>query len=341
MGDPTTNLRTPKELIMFKYFLIGLLSLFPLNVVEISTLQAEEKTSTQFYPVGELGDLWQFPSDHLPVGGTIGNIHFTVWNILDTRYLHHIVDNGQGLRDSMIMQCNHPVAEGNALTERESIILENILTMVAHSTYPRALIALEETGLNVYQELQNRLPARMKLIPSTAEQLGHGDIFIYDAEVFDFADFMTERYKVHPGNTYMTLTLREKVTRKIYRFVQSHVPGGPVNSAPARQELTHAVLQDFDPLAVTIVMGDMNRSPDYFLNDFESAAVQLGMEKQPFINLWVPYATHINTQREASWIDNIFVAMPDQVMNVHVSADETEFFDGMKAVLELLKKGSQ
>lgn len=296
-----------------------------------------ERTSTQFYPVGELGALWQFPSDHLPVGGTVGPIHFVAWNILDTRYLFHIVKNDQGLKESLILESNVPAHEGSALTKREEAIVQHVLAMIDHAHFPKALVALEETGANVFLELNAHLPRRIELIPSTLEELGHGDLFLYDTEVFDFVDFDSHRYEVHPGNSYMTLTLREKTTGIIYRFVQSHVPGGPVKSAPARQELAEALMQDFDPKAVTLVMGDMNRSPDYFLDDFEQAAIQCGFEKQPFTNLWVPYATHINTHMEASWIDNLFIAAPDPKLPIHVAGDASEFFEEMQNTLDLLE----
>lgn len=62
-----------------------------------SQMITEEKTSTKSYFVGELGMAWQFPSDHLPIGASIDNIHFALWNTLNTDYLHWIEKNGQGL----------------------------------------------------------------------------------------------------------------------------------------------------------------------------------------------------------------------------------------------------
>lgn len=203
----------------------------------------EEKASTYCYPVGELGAKWQFPSDHLPVGGTIGNIHFVIWNILDTRYLHHIVGNSQGLRDSLIMQANVPVDAESLLTVREALILENIKEMINHKTSPRALLALEETSDNVYTKMQESLPAKMRLIPESLEDLGHGDIFIYDTDIFEFLNFQSENYVIHPSNSYSTLTLIEKKTGLTYRFIQSHVPGGPIFSAPAREEFANTLMR--------------------------------------------------------------------------------------------------
>ncbi len=42
------------------------------------------------YYVGELGELWLFPSDHLPIGASLDNFHIAFWNILNKNYLFHI-----------------------------------------------------------------------------------------------------------------------------------------------------------------------------------------------------------------------------------------------------------
>lgn len=308
--------------------------LFPESITAIP----EEKTANAFYSVGELGALWQFPSDHLPVGGTIGRIHFVAWNILDTRYLKHIVENGQGLRDSLIMEANVPFAVGSELTVREQMVIDSVLEMIDHETHPRSLLALEETGNEVYKRLQEVLPARMGLFPDKIEEIEHGDVFIYDRDVFEFINFQSTIYEVNQRNTYATLTLIERETGITYRFVQSHVPGGPILSVPATEEFANGVMKGFDAQAITVIMGDMNRSPDYFLEEFKVAAARVGLEKQPFINLWIPYPTHINTHQEASWIDNVFLCNPYPEISYHTAAGASELFEGVQGTLDLLER---
>ena len=104
-----------------------------------------EKSSTRFYPVGELGAQWTLGSDHLPVGGTMGSIHFVMWNILNTNALHHILGNGQGLRDSFIITANIPLQDN--LTLRESIIINQIFEMIQHPTHPRSLLVGQQISL--------------------------------------------------------------------------------------------------------------------------------------------------------------------------------------------------
>lgn len=301
-----------------------------------------EKSSSRFYPVGELGARWTLGSDHLPVGGTVGSIHFVMWNILNTDALHHILGNGQGLRDSFIITANIPFSDN--LTLRESVVIGQVFEMIHHATHPRSLLALQETSENVYQKLQTSLPSNLQLLPTDVEDLKHGDIFIFDKNIFDFIDFKCVQYeskRTKHGNTYMTLTLLEKDTQILYKFVQSHVPGGPdINSKPARIELANAVIGDHNPEAISVVLGDMNRSPDYFIDEFETAARVCGLESQPFEIMWPPYATHINTHREASWIDNIFIAIPrgyKPEIHSEVTGDAHAFFTDLKDTVDLLK----
>lgn len=325
---------------MFKSFIVVgccLLGCLNLYAGESSSEVMEEKTSTQSFAVGELGAAWQFPSDHLPVGATVGNIHLVSWNILETRYLHYIIGNGQGLRDSLILSANVPIAGGRALTVRERLLVDAVLKMVRHPEVPRGLIALEETGKHVFQELKKELPSHMVMV-AQPEEFNQEDLFIYDNTIFDFVSFQAEHYVVEPKSTFLTLTLVEKSSGRSYRFIQSHVPGGPIKSAPARKELAAALMESFDPEMITVLMGDMNRSSDYFIVDFEKAAREKGLERQPFVNLPIPYPTHIDTAREATWIDNLFIALSEADLPYRVTSEGSEFFEEMGPVLELLQR---
>lgn len=322
---------------MRKILLALLLAASPLLIPQsASAAGQEEKTSTQYYPVGELGEQWVLPSDHLPVGGSVGNVHFVMWNILYTNALHYIADNTQGLKDSFIMAANVPMDDG--LTLRETVVIDQVFEMIEHPTHPRSLLALEETSEEVYNHLKSTLPNNFRMYPNNVKDIAHGDIFLYDTNLFDFVSFQSLRYKCNRSNTYMTLTLKEKTSGLTYRFVQSHVPGGPAsNSRPAREELANALMNDFNPKAITIVMGDMNRSADYFLDNFKRAAAEKGM-KQPFKHLPVPYATHINTHREASWIDNIFISNPyPQYLDSYVAEDASVLFADLQRTIDLLE----
>ena len=322
---------------MFIRLFVCLLVVFLILSFNNKRLFGIENSSTATYPVGVLGKNWQFPSDHLPVGLSVGKIHLAAWNVLNSRYIYHILTNQQGLKDSLIVTANTPVEMHSYLTMRESIIIDHVLEMIHHSSHPRSIVALQEVGDVFFAELKKKLPEYMNCVTIFQGELGHGDIFIYNTKVFNWIDLRSGHYQIRPRNSYMTLTLQEIDTGLLYHFVQSHVPAAPGVSASARREFAQEILSHFDSGAITIVMGDMNRSPDFFLRNFEEVAKDIGMKHQPLRNLWIPYATHIDTQKNASWIDNIFFHNPYPDVELEVSADPQTLFPGMLEPTSLLR----
>lgn len=292
--------------------------------------------STIRYPVGDLGADWIFPSDHLPIGMSIGNVHVASWNILNTRFMHHILTNHQGLLKSLIVAANYPVEAGSELTCREAIIVDEILALVRHPTVPRSVIALQETGKNVLEELKARLPANYKCITPSLEPIAEGELMIYDTERFEWIGMRSGRYQFRPKNSHMTLILRDLETGIHYRFVQTHLPAAFGPCVDVGQEFAYEILANFDPNAVTILMGDMNKSPDLILKDFMQVAARLGFPSQPFNPLWIPYPTHIDTQKYASWIDNLFYYTPYPDLEIKVSSSADCFFPELASPLNLL-----
>ncbi len=318
---------------MNKIFIALCLFLFQ----DVAATVTKETTSRQSYFVGELGAEWQFPSDHLPVGASIDNLHFALWNVLNSEYLHWIEKNGQGLKDSLIITSNTPLSENLELTVREDLVVEYIIKMINHPTHPRSVIALQEVGESVFRELLLKLPSFMHIFPVDADEQGVEDIFVVDRRIFEILDSEISKY-TFKDNTIVKLTLREKSTGVKYRFIQSHVPGGPVNSLPASIELAEKVMQEFDPENITIILGDMNQTPDYFIPQFEQAAKKLGLPNQPFNVMDIPYPTHIDTERNATWIDNIFIANPYPEVESRISKDSSELFEELQPILDLLER---
>ena len=285
--------------------------------------------------VGELGELWQFPSDHLPIGISINNFHFASWNILNKDYLHHIAANSQGLKDSLIMQMNKPSLTDDRLTLREELVIEQVLSLLQHPEYPRSALCLQETGENFWEVLKERLPSKFKTLTTFPDDLAHGDVFIYDADLFAFEMLTSQKYDCHPANTMMCLTLRDRSSNQLYRIIQSHIPGGPIKSEPARKEFADFVLSNFDPSMAIVIMGDMNGTPQIIQDHFKQSASTSGIE-QPYTAALPPYPTHVNTHKEASWIDNIFYSVPNG-MNVRVS-NEKSFFPAVQETANLLNE---
>lgn len=265
--------------------------------------------SHQPYFVGELGNSWQFPSDHLPRGATIGNFHIAFWNILNKNYLGHIEENTQGLLHSSILKDNIPVEPGNTLTIREMISGQLIMEMVNHPTHPRSLIGLEETHPDVHKYLKKNLPSNW-VIATPPNQPNSQDIFLFDSNIFELISLHAVQYSPKFPKTIFTITLREKASDKVFRFLQSHIPGGPINSEEGCAKFSEEALKQYDSNLTLVLMGDMNQSPDFIQNALEKVAeAKIGF--QPFSYLPIAHPSHMNTKLEASWIDNFFIYSPD------------------------------
>jgi len=91
-------------------------------------------------------------------------------------------------------------------------------------------------------------------------------------------------------------------------------------------------MQEFDPNAVIIIMGDMNQPPDFFLEEFQESAKQNNI-LQPYKKVCIPYPTHVNTHRQASWIDNLFIYPRDY--KFRVSKKDTFFPEVLEAIHQL------
>lgn len=305
----------------------------------ISTQSFADTASLEHYSpyfVGELGTAWEFPSDHLPIGATVGNFHISFWNILNKNYLGHIEENTQGLRHSSILRDDIRIDKNQPLTVREGIVLDQIMQMRVHPTHPRALIALQETHQDVFNSLKKNLPADWVIVTPPQQSFSQ-DIFLYDTAVFDFINKEAVLYTPPMPKSIFTLTLREKLSGKIFRFIQSHIPGGPINSAEGCAKFAQEVLRQYDPSMTIVLMGDMNQSPSVIERALEKAAKETDAS-QLFQYLPVSYPSHMNTHCEASWIDNFFVYCPEGLAAIRASDQPEELCSILPPIVHLLKE---
>lgn len=286
-----------------------------------------------FY-VGELGEKWQFPSDHLPRGMSVGNLHIAFWNILNKNYLYHIEENTQGLRDSSIMADNIPVSTDSTLTVRELICIEMILDMINHPTHPRSIIGLQETHGDVLYHLKKLLPGNW-VVANPPGQPRSQDLYLYDTDVFEFVAVRGVRYTENQPKTIFTLTLREKSSGEVYRFVQSHVPGGP-NSAEGSEKFAIEAIKQYSTTETSILMGDMNASPTTIKEALKKASVNAKLGQQPYRYVAIDHPSHMNTHLEASWIDNFFIARPKIGGKVQANQPE-EIHESIEAIIDFFK----
>jgi endonuclease/exonuclease/phosphatase family metal-dependent hydrolase len=249
------------------------------------------------YDVGALHEHWKFTSDHLPIGAKMDRLRLASWNVLNEKYLHFIIDDGQGLNTSLITR----LAEHRAwksLSKREWVIARQCKAMM-EGKYRRALIGLLETSDSLHHYLCRHLPSGWKSYSSTAPNQQE-DVFLYDARKLKIIDATIVPYSNTSPKVVFLLKVQDRATRTTYAIVLTHAPGkGPEGLA----QMATMVRALFDPTIDTVLMGDMNASP--------CAVVQaLHHEGLAFDIAATEYPTHVNTQKRACWYDSFFVYSP-------------------------------
>jgi hypothetical protein len=107
--------------------------------------------------VGKLGEQWQFPSDHLPIGIGYDDLSILSWNILDTDYISAIsYKNAKGLRGSLILEKNY-YYQSPSITERDLLVIDFLMIMMTNER-PIDLFFIQECNPLVFSEINNRLP---------------------------------------------------------------------------------------------------------------------------------------------------------------------------------------
>ncbi len=236
--------------------------------------------------VGELQEKWQFPSDHLPIGMTLGDIHFASWNVLDSNYMDWVTEkNSQGLSRSMLAD-EHIYIEGTGLTVRDQHVVDLILEMTNHPTHPKQLINLQECSDPFMAELAKQLPPHFTVIAA------EGNAVVIDQRKFIVQKAHSVKGLFHdePERTIQEVTLYpiDGTQTEPLRIINCHIPGDPTK--PARYEFARYLAESFDPSATTIAAGDMN------FNELEmSDALQQAFgptAETP--SLHTPYCTNIS-----------------------------------------------
>lgn len=317
---------------------IVLLCLFLVSNIQAQEIQRNAYTQSahKSYLVGELGEAWEYPSDHLPRGMSIDGTHIVFWNILNKRYLGHILENTQGLAKSAIMR-DHKSAEGHpSLTVREINIINQIFEMVDHPSHPRSLVALQEVHEDVFNYLKNNMSAKWSIETPLNAPFSQ-TIFIFDTEVFDLVSSEAVYYEPGIPRAVFILTLVERSTGDKMRFIQSHVPGGP-NSAKGIAKFSKEVMNFFDPSITTVLMGDMNATPEAIQKGLETAAKKAELPQKLFNYLEIAYPSHINTHAEASWIDHFFVYNPLNLKTITPSNAPEEVASFVVPIVNLLRE---
>eukprot|EP00438_Fugacium_kawagutii_P005066 Skav200537 [mRNA] locus=scaffold676:51852:52613:+ [translate_table: standard] len=121
----------------------------------IETVIINKLGSLGFPKVAEkLGTLWQFPSDHPPIGaelalGKCDPIRAASWNVLNRHYYKHIATDTQGLNGSQITTSHEAESE-----RRETKIVERIKEMLEKGIH---ILCLQECWPEFLEQLSMAL----------------------------------------------------------------------------------------------------------------------------------------------------------------------------------------
>ncbi len=271
--------------------------------------------------VGELQERWQFPSDHLPIGMTIGDLSFASWNVLDSAYMRWVIENSQGLSRSMIMDEHIYIGESE-LSVRDQHTIRLVLQMLSND---RSILSLQECSAPFLTELKAQLPDRYKIIEH------YGEATIIDLNRFQIlsAKQVTGVFAEDPKRGFQELILRCLDNDQKFRIINAHIPGDPAK--PARFEFAKYLASTFDPGITTIALGDMN------FNELEmaDAMTQAFQDENPFA-IYSPYCTNISPYSFISKaIDHFIVYSPDQTSKVTFNLPE-QLLDGLTPIVALL-----
>ncbi len=282
--------------------------------------------------VGELQEQWQFPSDHLPIGITLGDLHIVSWNVLDSRYMNWIIEkNSQGLSRSLIAE-EHCIPEGQATTIREEHVIDILLQMISHPQYPKSMLCLQECNNEFMEALHARLPIGWTAIHQSDVAI----IYAKDKLSSVIVDIVDGVFSSQPRRIFLDVTFCEEGIEIPLRVICAHLPGDPTQ--PARFEFARYLAATFCGEEAILVAGDMN------FNEIEmQAAMNQAFDgKSPF-TLYAPYCTNISPDTlnisgdNPGWhsksIDHFFIYAPQWPVTP-LSAEEV--WPGLLPTVELL-----
>lgn len=305
----------------------------PISDIEVTNKDTILAQLDRVY-VGELREKWQFPSDHLPIGVTIENEHLVSWNVLNTAYMGWVINNSQGLVNSLISDEN-VVIEENGLTTRDVHVAKLILEMITSSSHPRSILCLQECSEALILELRNNLPKNMKLLRSFDHEKKDQDIIVYDANKFRIIAHKTH-LNAYPCEPFRPL--QEALFEKDgvhYRIFNAHIPGDP--NKPARYEFAKIIFDRKQKNEVTIALGDLNFDQDEMDHAFNKVAKDF-YTTNVFTRI-TPYRTNIGPDFHSKAIDHIFIDLGEN--NLTIKANQCqEVLKGLDQTVFLLSEKS-
>lgn len=282
--------------------------------------------------VPKFGAEWRFPSDHLPIGCIVNGKNIVSWNVMNDKYMEWVTEkDSQGLNGSLITELDKPVIGKPGFTQRDLVVLEDILLMLQIPGSPKHVLALQEVSEPLILELVVALPENYQIILQSGPFVDRSqcildqNIAIIDTDAFEYIpDLSRPQYSgVFSGDQssrhIMDIIFEAKDTKEKFRIVNAHVPGDP--SIPSRDEfarhVTHPDLgsEDLNEVrkhCITVALGDMNFDEIKMQRAFDIAGA--GHEDPLFVRV-SPYRTNVGGNFDvegdelcAKAIDHFFVS---------------------------------
>jgi hypothetical protein len=276
--------------------------------------------------VGELQELWQFPSDHLPIGITIDDLHIVSWNVLDADYMDWVLEkNSQGLSRSMIAD-EHVYIGNSGLTVRDLHVADLILQMISHPSHPRNILSLQECSKPFIDHLSSILPSHFEIVSN------HGEAVIFNSNIFELisANEISGIFSHTPTRTFQDIILRRLDSDQQLRLVNVHLPGDPAH--PARFEFAQYLQQTFDPSQTLLAMGDMN------FNEIEMMDAMIkAFPNHSIFSLFSPYCTNISPFSFISKAIDHFIVYSPYGSRV-ITSSPNQILPGLDKIVSLLEK---
>jgi endonuclease/exonuclease/phosphatase family metal-dependent hydrolase len=264
--------------------------------------------------VGKLQELWQFPSDHLPIGLNLDEITIASWNVFDAKHMRWIIDkDAQGLKKSLIVN-EHIYIEQSGLTIRDKRVAQ-----VIHSLL-RDIVALQEISKPLLIELTSILPSNFII-------LSHGsNALIFNQELFELveAHAITNIFATETDRSFQNIILERRIDAKKFRLINVHIPGDP--SKPSRFEFGNYLIDTFDPELTTLALGDMN---------FNELKMREAIPTKRFTIL-SPYCTNIEPRTFMSKAIDHFIVHPESSDTKIETLSPNNLLFGLQTLVDLL-----
>lgn len=250
--------------------------------------------------VGQLQERWNLPTDHLPIGIQYDDVRIVSWNVLNTGAIKWILEDGQGLKRSMIGRQNVRIDPQSELTIRDVTMSDYIIKVLENGA---SIVGLQECSYPFLDILERKLPEEYELLAYLDDEHTDQTAIIYNQNVVNLLDYRSDknvfsaRRNREVQNAIFSINKEdngehESEEKSILRVINAHLPGGPGSTSP--EEFSQYILQNKGNLPM-IAMGDMNKTPQ-------------GMQR-PYYDLYAPYCTNISPERCVSIaIDHFLVA---------------------------------